>query len=131
MTAPVFTLKTVAVREDGCFSALLHDGQPFAVTCERTFDGAKPVIRNGRYLCKRTQYHKGGYETYEVMVPGHSRVLLHRGNKEEDSEACVLVAESFAVMDGQTVIGDSKGGFTEFMDRAGGVDEFWLEVEGR
>lgn len=136
MGAPRFQLRTVAVREDGCFSVLCFAGRPFAVTCERTFENMRTVITNGTFHCVKTDYHKGGYPTYEIIVPGHSRVLFHRGNVETDSEACILVAESFAQLGGVTSVADSKGGFAEFMllaqDANGNqVAEFDLTVTGR
>lgn len=126
-----FQLATVAVRTDGAFSAFLYEGRPFAVTCERTFENLRTVIGNGRFKCRKTRYHRGGYDTFEIMVPGHSRVLFHRGNTELDSLGCVLVAESFSLLDGVTGIGDSRGGFNEFWNLAKGVDEFDLVVSGR
>ena len=126
-----FELKTVAVIGSGAFSVLLWRGIPFAVTCERTFEDVRPVIGNGVYRCKRDRYNKGGYETFEIIVPGHDRVLFHRGNTEQDSKACVLIAESFAQFEGSPGIADSKGGFAEFMKLAEGLDEFDLTVSGR
>lgn len=123
-------LKTVAVRDDGCFSVLLWDGRPFAVSVERTF-GEEPVIGNGKYLCKRDFYNKGGYVTYEIQVEGHDRVLFHKGNVEKDSEACVLIAESFGLLGDATAVLDSAHGFTEFMSLANGIDSFGMEVTGR
>ena len=123
-------LKTIAVRDDGCFSVLLWDGRPFAVSVERTFDD-RVVIGNGVYPCKRDFYHKGGYPTFEIYVVGHHRVLFHKGNLETHSEACIIVAESFGVLDGQTAVLDSAGGFNEFMRLADGLDEFNMEVSGR
>ena len=127
----MFELKTVAQRPDGCFGVLLCEGRPFAVTCERTFENLRTVIGNGKFRCTRSRYHRGGYETFEIHVAGHSRVLFHRGNKETDSAACVLVAESFAVMEGDTAIADSRRGFDEFMVLATGHREFDLIVSGR
>lgn len=127
----MFELKTIAIRNDGAFGVLLFQGRPFAVTCERTFENNRVVIPAGTLICKRTKYFRGGYDTYEIIVPGHSRVLFHKGNRETDSEACVLVAESFAEAAGQTLIADSKGGFEEFMRLANGVPEFSLSVVGR
>lgn len=124
-----FKLITIAVRDDGCYSVMLQDGQPFAVTNERTFEDGKPVLKAGRYKCKKTIFHRGGYPTYEIIVEGHTRVLFHIGNKETDSVACVLVAENFAVARGVTMVGSSADGFKEFMSRAGGVEEFELEIE--
>lgn len=123
-------LKTVALREDGCFSVLLWDGRPFAVSVERTFEDG-PVIENGKYLCKRDFYHKGGYPTFEIIIEGHDRVLFHRGNVETHSEACVIVAESFGVLGEETAVLDSKGGFSEFMSLASGLESFGMEVSGR
>lgn len=123
-------LKTVALRDDGCFSALVWDGRPFAVSVERTFDSG-PVIGNGKFLCRRDFYHKGGYVTYEIQVAGHDRILFHKGNVETDSDACVLVAESFGLLNGATAVLDSRGGFAEFMALTAGIDSFGMEVTGR
>jgi len=124
-------LKTVVIREDGCFGVLLHDGRPFAVTLERTFEDLKTVIRAGKYDCVRSFYHKGGYETFEIIVPGHSRVLFHKLNLETESEACVGIGESFGQLHGLTAILDSRGGFSEFMVLTADVKAFVLEVTGR
>lgn len=135
--SPSLELKTVAIRDDGCFSVLLWDGRPFAVSLERTFSdgeaahGKRLVIPAGILVCKRTQYHRGGYPTYEIEVEGHERVLFHKGNKEEDSLACVLVAESFTLLNGKTAVGDSGGGFNEFMQLANGRERFTMLVSGR
>ena len=122
---------TVAVREDGCFSALLWDKRPFAVSVERTFENGRVVIPNGIFRCTRDFYHKGGYETYEIQIDGHDRVLFHKGNTENDSTACVIVAESFGELNGQTAVLDSKGGSAEFMKLTAGLDHFLAWVHGR
>lgn len=124
-------LKTVALRDDGCFSVMLWDGNPFAVTVERTFENLVTILQNGIYDCVRDFYHHGGYETFQIIVPGHDRVLFHKGNKEVDSVACVCVAESFTRMDGVTAIADAKHGFEEFMNLTRGLNVFKLEVSGR
>lgn len=130
-------LKTVAVRDDGCYSVILFKGKPFAVSVERTFNpgeaghGKQVVLANGKYRCTATQYHKGGYATYEIHVPGHTRVLFHKGNTEDNSLGCVIVAESFGNLNGKTAVLDSKGGFQELISLVGGTHEFELEVSGR
>jgi len=124
-------LKTVALRSDGCFGVLLWDARPFAVTVERTFDDMSTVLRAMIYPCTRDFYHHGGYETFEIIVPGHERVLFHKGNLEIDSRACVCVAESFTRLDGVTAIADSAHGFEEFMHLTAGLAGFDLIVTGR
>lgn len=131
-------LYCVAKREDGCFSVLKwcdpesgSDGRPFAVSVDRTFEDLRTVLQNAVYRCKRDFYHHGGYETFEIIVPGHDRVMFHKGNKEVDSLACVCIAESFTQMDGVTAVADSKHGFDEFMEVTNGLEEFDMQVLGR
>lgn len=124
-------LKTVAVLPEGCFSVLVWDGVPFAVSVERTFDDGKPVITNGKFLCKRDFYHKGGYATYEIIIDDHDRVLFHKGNAETDSSGCIIVAEKFGALNAAPAVLESKEGFTEFMFLANGIDSFGMEVTGR
>lgn len=131
MTEARLVLHTVAVREDGCFSVLLWDKRPVAVSVERTFDGLRTVVRGPRHLCNRSFYNKGGYGTFEIIVPGHERVLFHKGNKETDSLGCICVAESFSFVDGVTSVADSRGGFAEFMNLTEGLTSFFMEVTGR
>lgn len=140
----MLSLKTVSVRDDGCFSVVLWNGRPFAVSVERTFDDYRTVLVNGFYHCTRDFYHKGGYETFLIVVPGHSRVLLHKGNIEDHSEACVLLGENFggfnrdkksysstAGADDQTAVLASGEAFAEFMSLTKGLKEFMMEVTGR
>ena len=105
---PRLQLMTASKREDGCFSVMKwktleeEDGRPFAVAVERTFENLRTVIGNGLVLCTRDFYHKGGYETFEIQVEGHDRVLFHRGAIEDHSLACVVVGESFGGLDKAT-----------------------------
>jgi hypothetical protein len=124
-----FELKRVAKIASGAFGVLLHNGIPFAVTLERTYDPGNTVkIGNGFHECHRSRYNKGGYDTFEITVPGHSRILFHKGNTELHSEGCVLVAESFATFGDKPGVAMSAEGFNEFMKRVGEVDSFTLEV---
>lgn len=118
----------MAVRDDGCYGVLCWDARPFAVTVERT-----PLVikESGLYRCWRTRYVRGNYETFEIKVDGHTRVLFHKGNTEADSEGCIIVAESFGLLNGHTAVLDSKGGFAEFMSLTDGLEEFFMSVSGR
>lgn len=145
MNTQPLKIHTIAVREDGCFSVLLWEGRPVAVSVERTFDAGNHVVLPGGIVrCTRTEYHKGGYQTFELHVEGHERVLFHKGNKEEDSLACVVVGNSFGDFDpvtgalGQRIkkgdraaVLDSAIGFEKFMALCEGLDEFNAEVYGR
>lgn len=128
-------IKTITIREDGCYSVLLWDGRPFAVSVERTFDDNRVVLPAGTFLCKRGGHRLGNgipFETFEITgVEGHTGVLFHKGNWETDSEGCVLVGESFATLAGREAIAGSKGGFNELLKLVEGLNEFYVQVTGR
>jgi uncharacterized protein DUF5675 len=123
-----FQLRRVAILNDGAFGVLMQNGVPFAVTLERTYEPGNTVkIGNGFHECRRSRYNKGSYDTYEIEVPGHSRILFHKGNTELHSDGCVLVAESFAVLGDKPGVALSAEGFNEFMKRVQ-EESFTLEV---
>lgn len=124
-------LRTSGVNQDGCFSVLWLPTRPIAVTIERTFDDLRTVIPNGDFRCVSSRYHRGGYDTYEIKVPGHTRVLFHKGNTELDSEGCILVGSSFGLLNGAPAVLASKQAFDNFMQIMSGVEEFTLRVTGR
>lgn len=131
-------LVRVAIAPEGCFGVLLIDGVPAGpVTIERTYPlvesrprGPQFVkIPSGRYRCVRTMYHRGGYESFEVTgVLGHSRLLWHAGNVEEDSEGCILVGQRFGFLSGRPCVISSRLAFGEFMRLTGGRQSFDLLV---
>ena len=126
-----FGLVRVAVHDTGCYGVLLQHGIPFATTLERTYalpQGKQHVrIPPGLWTCRRTVYHKGGYPTYEVAeVPGHSRLLFHKGNMETDSEGCILLGSGYAMA--WSGVTQSALALNEFMRRCGERPYFLLEV---
>lgn len=132
MTNPL-VLHTVAIREDGCFSVMLWEGRPFAVTVERTFENNRVVIPAGLLVCKRTTRFEATppYSTFEIIVPGHTRILFHKGNVEDDSKGCVIVGKAFGMLNGKTSVQNPKEGFEEFAALTAELEEFNVQVEGR
>lgn len=132
----LFTLVRIAVAPTGAFGVLLHNAAPgivtpFAVTLEHTYEQpAEPVVKipPGKHRCVPSYFNHGKYQTYEVLIIGHTQIKFHKGNVEDDSAGCILVAESFAQFNSQPGIAQSAAGFAEFMQRAGSVQGFWLEV---
>jgi hypothetical protein len=126
---PEFELLRVAVREDGCFGVLKHEGMPFAVTLERTYGTpAVPKIPTGLYEITRDRFYRGGYDSYLVHVPGHSRLLIHRANLPDELDGCIAIGESFNPLHGRRGITSSAAGFLEFMHLARGRPTLALAI---
>jgi hypothetical protein len=125
VNVPHFTVKRTHLIGSGFYGVLDVNNEPFALTAEHP----SRHIPFGTYKCFKSYYHAGGYETYEIMVEGRTRILFHCGNLGDvDSVGCVLVAEEFGVLKGRTGILRSKFGFAEFMARTKNVPEFTLEI---
>ena len=121
------------VDDTGVWGMLVYrpSGVPICCTLERAYnsvDGWSPKIKDGLWHCSKSKYFKGGYDTYEIHIPGHSRILFHKGNWPEDSEGCVLLGESFSVLRDKEALSDSKGAFNEFMEKCSGEDHFFVKV---
>lgn len=121
-------------RPDGIFSQLLtSEEHEVCMTLEHSYDG-EPKLGPGRYVCERgTHQLKSGhpFETFEITgVPGHSGMLFHPGNYNDDSKGCVLtgdaIAENAATHD--EMLTNSRVAFARFMKLQEGVNEFWLTV---
>jgi len=84
-------------------------------------------IPAGDYVCKRTWYYKGGYETFEVTnVPGRSRILFHVGNTAKDVQGCIALGR--AVPGDPFVVVNSRATFKEFMSKLEGIKTFQLTI---
>lgn len=126
------TIKRISETEDGTFGVILDGRVPFALTLEDEWKDNQvgiSCIPVGTYTCKRKMFNRGGYETFEITnVLGRTHILLHRGNDEDDTEGCPLIAEKFDKLNNKTAILSSKEGFAEFMERLQDVDEFLLHI---
>ncbi len=132
-------LVRVCVAPEGCFGVILVEGLPCGlVTAERTYptDELHPrgpeqyvKIPAGRYACRRTRYERGGYDTYEVTgVVGHSRLLIHKGNTELDSEGCILLGQRFGLVRGAPAVLESAIAFAVFLRLVRDAETFALVV---
>lgn len=127
----VLKIRHVSVIDQGAFGVMLFDDIPFAITLERTYkEGSNQVtkIPQGIHRCTKSFYNKGGYPTFEIHIPGHSRILFHKANKEEELDGCVAIGEEFGVLDGKPAILRSGAGFDEFMRKMSGLEYFDLIV---
>jgi hypothetical protein len=138
---PTVRLDRFVATPHGTFGQLYLSDRSF-YTVEEESLGNKPsvsCIPAGTYTCKPTKYHKGGYDTYEVMgVPGRSRILFHVANTEEDVEGCIGLGLNIGVLTvtdedskkkvPKLAVQQSKPAFTTFMRLLKGVPEFRLIV---
>ena len=80
--------------QDGVFGRL-NVGHLQLYTCEDDWKLNEPgesCIPSGTYTIERSFYHHGGYPCFWVKdVPGRSRILLHKGNTEENTKGCILI----------------------------------------
>ena len=124
--------------KDGVFGVM----GPWTTVEEEDLENRRNVscIPAGAYVCQRSWYHKGNYETFEITgVPGRERILFHVLNTEEGTEGCVGVASRLGVLKVEDEDGagrihklaglSSKLAFDAFMRRWDGIDEFLLVIE--
>lgn len=88
-----------------------------------------PKLPPGQYRCVRGMHELAGmahpFETFEVTnVPGHTNILIHRGNFASDSSGCILIGLSRD----QSMITRSREAFSLFMTIQDGTKEFQLTV---
>lgn len=128
---------------DGIISNVFRpDGTQILVTLEHAYmvgAGFAAKVKPGVYTCVRgTHALSDGkpFETFEVTgVDGHTGILFHHGNFNEDSEGCILTGDAEARGpdphgDGtlRDLVTNSNVAFQRFMAAQQGVDHFVLEV---
>lgn len=126
-TKTTMSLIRVSRSERGAFGVLTGCGlRPALVTLEATY-GPKwtTKIPVGSHKMVRGRYDKGGYDTWEILVPGHDELLFHVGNYRRDTDGCVLVGAKFA---GEMII-TSRVAFRQFMKATAQAKTILLEVE--
>lgn len=136
------TLRNTDYRDDGIYGELLDDqGAHFCYTLQHAYDSGNgdgsysPKIPPGTYTCQRGQHQlahmPAPFTTFEVLnVPGHTNILIHKGNYNDDSEGCILVGTT--INKGDTwMITASAPVFNKFMQLQSNNDTFTLTVEGK
>lgn len=95
-----------------------------------------PKLPIGEYTCVRGMHQLEGmhepFETFEVTnVPGHTGILFHVGNWNQDSEGCILLGEVVVPSGPSLMLSRSKEAFENFMDYLKEIDTFLLTVQNQ
>ena len=117
--------------DHGTFGAVTIDSRPFCLSLEPySRDNEKSVscIPRGQYLCKRVDSPKYGNVFEVTSIQNRSKVLIHWGNIDSNTEGCILLGEEFGAMGEDWAILSSKKAFNEFMKEFSGLDEFTLTI---
>jgi len=113
--------------EDGIIGILTIDGKVECFTLQPDEADIHFSISVGNYLCKR--FHGRKYsDTFEIVVPGHSALLFHILNREDESEGCVGVGKEVGYLNGKRAILNSAWAFEQFMKKMGSDTEFNLVI---
>ena len=120
--------------EDGVFGNLTgDDNTPIAVTLEHAYPndygGWTSKINDGSYYCLRGNHQLEGmthtFETFQIVVAGHTDILFHQGNYNKDSEGCVLLGKERT---GNMIMASALA-FEDFMALMDGINNFTLTVD--
>lgn len=72
-------------------------------------------IPEGRYRLMRARFHRGGYDTYEVIdVPGRSLIKFHIGNTMHDVLGCIALGRQLGYVDGTWAVMSSARTFHDW-----------------
>jgi len=130
------TLKHTDFLVDGIFGNLYDEqNKQLWATLEHSYDSGNGdgsyinKIPPGVYMCVRGNHRLASmthsFETFEVTnVPGHTNILIHRGNFNKDSEGCILLGTKRV---GDTVVSSALA-FAAFMELQVGIDQFTLTI---
>ncbi len=119
---------------EGIFGTLRsEDNEEICKTLEHAYGALNglylPKIPSGNYICVRGMHRLASmnhdFETFEVIgVFGHTGLLFHAGNTNDDSHGCILVGE---VVQNKMILRSLKA-FATFMESVKGVNAFNLVV---
>lgn len=137
-----FILTRTDFDPDGIFGQLRsEDGESLYYSLEHAYDSQNgigsyaPKVPAGTYLCikgrHQLEHSPAPFTAFELQnVPGHTNILIHVGNYNDDSEGCILLGMDIAPTgDGSThMLKSSNAAFNQFMDLQKDVDQFTLTI---
>lgn len=126
------TVKIIRVErsEDGIIGVLKIDGRAQCWTLQPDDKDTHFSIPSGSYPCQR--FHGKKYpDTFEIIVSGHSALLFHPLNIEDESEGCIGLGEYLGAYKGKRAIFNTvrHKAFDDFMKVMGEDQKFNLFIE--
>lgn len=133
-------LRRSEAREDGILGKLYDTNDNLiAYTLEHAYDSGhgngsyEPKVPAGAYTCVRGTHRLASmthsFVTFEIEnVPGHTNILFHSGNTNDDSNGCVLLGAGCVEMQGRAFLTTSRKAFQAFIALQANLNEFQLTV---
>ena len=121
-------MKTVRITrvasnpQHGTFGTVVVGGQPLCLSLEPyKRDNAQNIscIPAGQYVCKPFQSPTYGATYIVTEVPGRYAILFHWGNRDVNTEGCILLGEEFGELGGDWAIKSSRKAVEEFQNVIG------------
>lgn len=132
----ILTLTRTNFTMSGIFGTL--ESEDKALYCDTLEHSYPPIfipkILAGTYRCIRGKHclHKTSkpFDTFEVTkVPGHTGILFHIGNFNDDSNGCILLGHRNTNEKVPRGIYNSRYAFDNFMDYMKDTIDFDLEIK--
>lgn len=129
-------VSVLRLTDNPTFGVMSFDGTPMLATLELPWkDNQHDIscIPEGIYVCERRPVSKEktggiGYSFEVKNVPNRSDVLIHVGNKVENTLGCILVALMFGNRTEDKAIRGSVAGFQIFLTLTKNINSFVLEI---
>lgn len=123
-------VERIEFTEKSTIGKLTIDGKFFCYTLEDKVRAIKipkvTAIPTGTYKVSQTVSNR-----FKILmpllndVPNFEGVRMHPGNKNEDTEGCILVGYTKAA----DFIGDSRKAFKDLMARIKGIENITIEIK--
>jgi len=90
----------------------------------------KSCIPEGWYIYQPAFYHEGQYQTYEIIVPGRTDILIHKANRAKELKGCVGIGMQLGSIHGEWAVMNSGVAFRKFMENMGDKGKGVIKIEG-